>query len=105
MKDQQGNKLTTKEFMAKWKEGIQAITPLQQARVNLIGSTFVIVGVLIGFYATIRTKLWWLLVVLIGTFFLTTMGLLGNLQKYFALKKINEMIRRGTNDGTRFCDN
>ena len=35
LKDKEGNKLTFKEFMAKWKDGIENITPLQKLRTQI----------------------------------------------------------------------
>jgi len=79
-----------KTFFKKWGEGIQKITPLQQSKINLIGNILVIIGVLIGLYATWISKTRWLFVILCGSFLLTSMGLLANYQKYVALKKIEQ---------------
>lgn len=84
--------MTPKEFLERWGQGIKAITPYQQVKVILIGNIFVIVGVLLGLYSTFVLKIWWLFIILIGSLFITTMGLLGTLQKYHALKKIQEVI-------------
>lgn len=53
MKDKEGNKITTKEFMQRWKEGIQNITPIQKLQ-NDSRSTFVtLVGFIISLIALI----------------------------------------------------
>jgi len=85
-----GNKMKLKEFFRRWGQGIQQITPMQQVKISLIGNVLIIIGVLIGLYATATSKVWWLFVILCGSFFLTMIGLLGNLQKYFALSKLNK---------------
>jgi len=92
MEDKLGNKLTTKEFFQRWKEGIEKITPLQQTRISLMGNFLVIVGVLIGLYTTFKLGVWWLFIVLCGSLLLTSMGLLGILQKYFVLKRLNKLM-------------
>jgi len=81
-----------KEFFKRWKEGIQKVTPMQMVRINLIGIGLIIAGVILGLVTTFVLKLWWLFTILLGSLFLTTMNLIGTLQKYFTLKKINEMM-------------
>jgi len=77
-----------KTFFKKWGEGIQKITPLQQSKINLFGNVLVVIGVLIGLYATFTSKTWWLFTVLCGSLMLTSIGLLANYQKYVVLKRI-----------------
>jgi len=115
MRDKEGNYLTTKEFFERWKEGIQKITPLQQTKISLQGVLLVLVGVIIGLISTFMTAVWWLFIVLIGSLFLTSVNLIGTLQRYFALKKLdeefkamkggikNEEIRTSRNIWNSFC--
>ncbi len=93
MRDKEGNYLTTKEFFERWKEGIQKITPLQQTKISLQGVLLVLVGVIIGLISTFMTAVWWLFIVLIGSLFLTIVNLIGTLQRYFALKKLDEEFK------------
>lgn len=93
MKDKLGNELTTGEFFSRWKQGIQQITPYQQSAINLMGTVLVLIGVLMGLYATFITKVWWLFIILTGSLFLTSMALLSGCQKYYALKRINQQIK------------
>ena len=93
MRDKEGNYLTTKEFFERWKEGIQKITPLQQTKISLQGVLLVLVGVIIGLISTFMTAVWWLFIVLIGSLFLTSVNLIGTLQRYFALKKLDEEFK------------
>ena len=37
MKDKSGKEITTQEFMSRWKNGMQAATPLQLSSINLFG--------------------------------------------------------------------
>ena len=89
MREKEGNYLTTKEFFERWKEGIQKITPLQQTKISLQGVLLVLVGVIIGLISTFMTAVWWLFIVLIGSLFLTSVNLIGTLQRYFALKQLD----------------
>ena len=86
-----------KEFFSRWKQGIQQITPLQQQRISLIGGFIVICGILIGIVTAILVRVWWLLVILCGSLFLTGMSLVSTLQKYFAFKEINKQMKGGEN--------
>jgi len=87
-----------KEFFMRWKEGIKAITPYQQIKISLIGNVLVIIGVIIGLYSTFIIKIWWLFIILLGSFLLTLMNLLGSYQKYLALKNIREVINEQKSD-------
>ena len=61
----------------------------------------VLVGVIIGLISTFMTGVWWLFIVLIGSLFLTTVNLIGTLQRYFALKNLDSefsMMKGGVQD-------
>ena len=92
-KDKSGNELTGKEAMQRWKRGMQSVTPLQQTKISLIGSIIMFIGVITGIIAAIVGKLWWLLIIMCGSFILIGVGLLGTLQKYWALKRIDNAIK------------
>ena len=98
MKDKFGNQITIKVFFQKWKEGIQQITPLQQTKINLLGISLMLAGVIIGLVTTFITRTWWLFIVLLGSLLLVCVNFLANLQKYLAYKKINEQIKGGANE-------
>lgn len=93
MKDKAGNELTLKEFMTRWKAGIKAITPTQQSFISLIGNYTILIGVLIGIYATFITRSWWIFIVLVGSLIILIMGIIGGHQKHFALKEIDTIIK------------
>ena len=96
MKLKTGEIITTKEFFLRWGKGIKAITPLQQTKLNFIGIAMVIIGILIGLYATGLTRTWWLFVILLGSLFLTVVNLIGMIQKYSALKEVEVIIKGGS---------
>jgi len=93
--DRQGNKLTWKEFMERWKDGIQKVTPLQQLKVQMIGFVIVTVGVAWGLVVALYSKTWWLFVILLGSSFVITTQFLPTLQKYFIIKKVEEEMKGG----------
>ena len=82
-----------KSFMQKWKVGIQSITALQMSKINLFGSSFIIIGILIGIYSGYVTKTWWLFFVLIGSFVLASITIIAQLQKYIALDRIDKLMK------------
>lgn len=90
--------MKTKEFFKRWKQGIQAVTPYQQSKINLIGNILIVIGVVFGLVTTFLLKVWWLFIILLGSLFLTSMGFLGNLQKYYVLKKINQQMKGEENE-------
>ena len=88
MKDRQGNEITMKEFMERWKQGMKDINPYQQSKINLIGVLLMLVGVIFGLYYTFVSKTWWMFLILLGSLFLISTNLLGLLQRYWSLKKV-----------------
>jgi len=92
-KDKQGNKLTAKEFMERFKAGIEKATPLQQAKAMFPGYFIVLAGILFGLVSTFLLKTWWLFVILIGSFIISIVQLLGAYQKYLMLKRVDDMFK------------
>ena len=93
-KDKQGNALDTKDFLKRWKQGIEDITPLQQARVQYHNTWIIIVGIIAGmvFSAFTIKSLWWLLIILLGALFNTGVVQIGNYQKYKVLERMEESL-------------
>lgn len=89
-KDKKGNALDSKEFLHKWKKGIQSITPLQQASIVYKNSWVMIIGILAGIIFTLFNlkQLWWLTIILAAAFVNTLIVQLGNWQKYKMLKSL-----------------
>jgi len=94
--DKFGNKLTWKQFMARWKEGIQKVTPFQQIKVSMIGFVIVFVGIVWGLVVTFLTHIWWLFVILIGSGFIASMQFLAILQKYVILSALEKQMKGGS---------
>ena len=93
MRDRAGKEITVKEFFQRWKQGIQAVTPLQQTFISLIDNILVLIGVIVGLITTFLLGVWWLFIVLLGSLFLSSMGLLANLQKYIAFKDLQRRMK------------
>lgn len=86
--DKEGNELTFKQFMARWKEGMKNINPYQQTKSQLISTWIMLVGIIAGLVITIYTfeTLWWLTIILAGGTFNTLIQILGLWQKKEQLK-------------------
>ena len=91
--DRAGNKITWKEFGVRWKQGIQNVTPLQHSKTTLFGYVIIVAGILWGLVLSFKLKQWWLFTILLGSFVITSTTVLGVLQKYFVLKKIDSMMK------------
>lgn len=87
-------KLGHKKFMQRWKQGIEGITPLQQANNQIFFTIIVIIGILCGFtIALINLKtLWWLAIILFGALGNTLVSLVGLYQRRFMLQKFDTNI-------------
>jgi len=92
-KDKTGKWITPKEFFSRWKSGLEGVTQLQQTKMQLNGSLISLVGILCGIVMCIIgiKTLWWLLIILVGALFNSSMGCLGQWQKYIMLKKYKDL--------------
>ena len=91
-KDKEGNKLTYKEFIDRWKKGVGEITPLQKLRTQLIGTRISLTGIFLGICVTLYgwENLWWVAIILIGAFITTGVSYLGIVQQRNSLLKHEE---------------
>ena len=93
MRDKAGNYLTFKEYMARWRKGIEGITPLQQTNTQLYSTIIILIGLICGIVITIIAikSYWWLLLVLVGAFGNTIVSYLGLWQKKQILKRLYDV--------------
>ena len=104
MKDVAGEEVGLKSFMKRWKDGIEGITPLQQAWTNLLGSWITLTGVLSGMIINALVRVehqWiWIEIVLLGSLILIVIQMIGGLQKYWKFKIIDKAMKEanGEND-------
>lgn len=93
MKDKSGKEISKEEFMQRWKAGMQSVTPLQMAKTNMYGYYLILIGVAIGIFSSVINKTWWLVIVLAGSFIVSSMATLGNYQKIVALVKLDNLMK------------
>ncbi len=91
-KDKQGNKLTYKEFIGKWKKGIEGITPLQKIKTQITATRISLLGIFLGLIITsiAYKQLWWIAIILLGALINTGVQYLGLAQQRNILLKHEE---------------
>ena len=91
-KDKQGNKLTYKELIERWKEGINNITPLQKLKTQITATRISLLGIFLGLIITTIAyeDLWWVAIILLGAFINTGVQYLGIAQQRDSLLKHEE---------------
>lgn len=90
IKRKTGEYFTWREFFSQWREGMKHITPLQQVKSNQLGFLVVFAGILWGMSLSVKTRTWWLLVILSGSFIITGNSFHANWRKKKVLEKIEE---------------
>jgi CHASE2 domain-containing sensor protein len=92
--DKLGNKLTWKEYFARWKKGIEGITASQQTKSQINFTVIILIGIACGWVMTLFAfkTLWWLTIILTGAFLNTIVGLIGLLQKKWLLMRMEESL-------------
>ena len=92
-----GEELTLKQFFKKWGKGIEGISMIQQLKTQIMGTWIVVSGMLAGMIvnAIVRLKSvwWWLEIILCGSLIITSMQLVGTLQKYWRQKQVEDTIK------------
>jgi hypothetical protein len=53
MKDKAGNQITFKEFMSRWKKGIESLSPAQKLKNDINGNFVTLLGYLVALVAVI----------------------------------------------------
>lgn len=90
--------LTLKEFFKLWGKGVEGITPLQQAKANILGVWIVITGLIAGIVTNLVVRLkdtwWWLTIILVGSLFLTIIQTIGFYQRYKILKRVEIEVNK-----------
>lgn len=92
--DREGRKLTAKEFIERFKEGVTQISPIQQARTSLVGQGIILGGVIFGLIVNLVAHVWWLFVILLGSLIVVSTATLGAWQKFKVLKKMEESFEK-----------
>ena len=99
-KDKEGNKLTSKEFIDKWKVGIENITPLQKTKTQLTGTKITLLGLVLGLCVTIYgwKNLWWVAIILVGAILTTGVQYLATKQQKKLYQDIEDKFKEATED-------
>jgi len=97
-KAKDGTKLSFKEFLKRWGNGIQGITPLQQTKTSLLGFPLIFGGTFTGIVIMILRGEWWLVAILSGSLPIVSMQLVSILQKYKTQKAIYKTMKELEND-------
>ena len=87
-KDKKGNRLTTREFLKRWRQGIEGLTPLAQTNIQIRSTWIMILGIFLGLVVSLFgfSKLWWVFIILVGA--------LGNvLMQLVSLKQKQKIIK------------
>lgn len=92
-----GEKVTIKEFLRQWREGMRNVTPLQQTTATQFGQFVTLVGVIWGIIFSIRLAYWWMMVILIGGMIVLGVQMLGNWQRKVLLKQMDEIMEEADN--------
>ena len=99
--DKEGNRLSFKEFIARWKVGIEGITPIGRLKTQLNGTGLMLIGISLGIIMTLFAfkQMWWITIILIGALFNTFIQYVGqkeqlklllNIEKEFLDSELNE---------------
>ena len=88
-----GDELSFKEFLTYWKNGIEGTTPLQQTKIILWCMIPIIAGIIMGIVVSSFSKMWWIVLILIGSLPITLIQLLATWQKYKIQKKVDETMK------------
>lgn len=92
-KARDGSELNFKQFMRRWRKGIEGITPIQQTKTTLWSYPLVIGGVVTGIIIMLLRREWWLVAILVGSLPMTLMGILSTWQRYVSQKKIETTMK------------
>ncbi len=81
---------TIPEFLKEWRQGMERVTPLQQAVITQWGIIISTIGIIWGIIFSIRIGYKWMAVILVGGLIVVAMQFLGNWQKKTILKRIED---------------
>ncbi len=78
-----GETITGKEYLSRWKQGIQKVDIKYQTKIQIKSTMIIVVGILCGLViSAINFKtLWWLFIILLGALGNTVVQLIGLIQK------------------------
>lgn len=95
-KDKEGNKISFKVFMQRFKEGCENLTPEQTVKIQFRGTLITMLGIVCGLVISVMgyKDLWWLSLILLGALFNTWVQFVGQ----NAQRKHFKKLRKGSTD-------
>ena len=83
-----------KEFMIRWKAGIEQATPLEQTKAQVTFTRITLIGIALGFAVSVYSakNLWWLAIIMVGAFGNTYVGYVGLKQKVKLLEQFEQPL-------------
>lgn len=85
--------MNNNSFFKRWKQGFKEITPLQQAKANVLGSGGAAIGLGMGIVVTAYQGTWWLTFTLVFFTFIQIVTWIGAKQKYVGMKEMEEAMQ------------
>ncbi len=100
VKTKKGEEISTKEFMKRWAEGCNSLTPEQSNKIQLRGTTITLIGILCGLVISVMNyKLaWWLAIILLGALFNTWVTYAGLRQQKKQFKRMEGQVEETDKD-------
>ena len=96
-KTKKGEEITWKEFMERWKSGIEGITPEQRIDAQVSGTKIMLLGLFFGICLSLYKykSLWWVAIILTGSFIVTWMQYISYKQQLNIFKTITKELEGG----------
>lgn len=94
-KTPKGEWLTFKEFMERWKKGIEGLTPLQTTKTQFHSTKLVLLGIILGMIFSLLDfkRLFWLFIILLGSLGITLSQMVVLWQKKKALEDFDKKLK------------
>lgn len=94
-KTKTGEKIDFKEFMNRWKSGIEGISPSQKIKTQITGTKIMLIGLFLGLCVSIYgwKNLWWVGIILIGALLNTGVQFLGLKQQKKILDDLEKQFK------------
>lgn len=93
-KTKDGERISFREFMLRFKNGLTNITPVQKIKTQVVGTRITLLGLFLGLIVTIIAIkiLWWVMIILIGAIINTGVQYLGLIQQKRLLENMEKMF-------------
>ena len=87
-----------KEFMRRFKQGVETSSPLDQTKAQLVFTRMTLIGIALGFMVSVYNgkSLWWLAIILGAAFGNTYIQFIATKQKMKQLQQVQDLINSAT---------